>query len=109
MRVILESPYAGREELYTGYGRRCLKHSLGMGEAPLAMHLLYTQPGILRDHEPSERKRGMDAGREWVAVAEKVVVYIDHGISKGMEAGIQSGHEAGLEIEFRNIGQYGES
>ena len=48
--VIFESPYAGDVEANTEYARRCVRDSLMRGEAPIASHLLYTQPGIL--HEP---------------------------------------------------------
>jgi hypothetical protein len=63
--VILESPYAGDVETNTTYARACVRDSLSRGEAPLASHLLYTQPGILRDDVPDERQRGMDAGLAW--------------------------------------------
>jgi hypothetical protein len=39
------------------------------GEAPIASHLLYTQPGVLRDEIPEERRHGIDAGLAWGAVA----------------------------------------
>src|SRR6267142_2660884 len=37
-------------EANTETARRCVRNSLMRGEAPIASHLLYTQPGIL--HEP---------------------------------------------------------
>lgn len=46
-RVILESPFAGHVESNIEYARACIRDSLLRGEAPLASHLLYTQPGIL--------------------------------------------------------------
>lgn len=102
--VILESPYAGDVEANVAYARRCVRDSLLRGEAPIASHLLYTQPGILNDDIPSERKQGIDAGLAWRAVAHASVVYIDHGISKGMHYGIQAACDAGLPIEMRVIG-----
>lgn len=56
-RVVLESPYAGNfivRWLNRRYARKCVRHSLSLGEAPIASHLLYTQRGILRDHDPAE-------------------------------------------------------
>ena len=47
-RVIIESPYAGFVKRNEDYARECLRDSLMRGEAPIASHLLYTQPGVLR-------------------------------------------------------------
>jgi len=101
--VILESPFAGDVEANIEYARRCVKDSLMRGEAPIASHLLYTQPGILDDTIPEERTLGIDAGLAWRRVAEGSVVYTDRGISPGMEYGIQRAREAGLTVEFRTI------
>ena len=54
--VIIESPYAGDIEKNVEYARACVRDSLSRGEAPIASHLLYTQPGILKDEIPSERQ-----------------------------------------------------
>lgn len=54
-RVIIESPYAGDVKANVAYARRCVRDSLARGEAPIASHLLYTQPSVLRDHVPEER------------------------------------------------------
>ena len=83
-RVIVESRYAGDIEANTAYARACLHDSLLRGEAPLASHLLYTQPGVLRDDIPEQRKQGIDAGLAWRIVADYSVFYIDHGWSPGM-------------------------
>ena len=88
-RVILESPFAGDIEKNIKYARECVRDSLLRGEAPIASHLLYTQDGILDDRIPEERKWGIDAGLAWKSVAEKHVVYIDLGITPGMEYGIK--------------------
>ena len=64
-RVILESPYAGDVERNVAYARACLRDSLLRGEAPIASHLLYTQPGVLDDQIPEERQMGIDAGLAW--------------------------------------------
>tara|TARA_R100000687_G_scaffold76977_1_gene69211 strand:+ start:393 stop:734 length:342 start_codon:yes stop_codon:yes gene_type:complete len=101
--VILESPFAGDVEENTTYARACLRDSLSRGEAPIASHLLYTQPGVLDDDIPEERAWGIDAGLAWRRVAEGSVVYIDRGISKGMEYGIKAARDAGLPVEFRSL------
>lgn len=106
--VILESPYAGRTEKEiarnVAYARRALRDSLMRGEAPIASHLLYTQPGVLRDEIPEERRQGITAGLAWRRVAEASVVYLDLGLSSGMEYGITKAKEAGRPVEYRVIG-----
>ena len=104
-RVIIESPYAGDVERNTAYARRALLDSLMRDEAPLASHLLYTQPGVLDDGNWLERARGRKAGLAWVQHAEATVVYTDFGISAGMAAGIKLARDIGLPVEFREIGQ----
>lgn len=102
--VIVESPFAGDVEANIQYARRCVRDSLSRGEAPIASHLLYTQQGILDDDIPSERQWGIDAGLAWRGVAEASVVYVDRGISKGMEYGMAAAKEAGMPVEIRSIG-----
>lgn len=102
--VILESPFAGDEARNIAYGRRCLHDSLMRAEAPIASHLLYTQPGVLDDSIPEERTMGIEAGLAWRAVAQASVVYVDYGISKGMQYGIDAARAAGLRVEERTIG-----
>ena len=104
-RVILESPYAGNIKENILYARRCVRDSLSRGEAPIASHLLYTQDGILNDDDPKERKWGIDAGLAWMEYAEKQVVYVDYGISKGMDYGISHVENTDLPIEYREIGK----
>ena len=84
-RVIIESPYAGDIELNTRYLRAAMADSLARGEAPYASHGLYTQPGVLRDDVPEERKKGIEAGYAWAEVADAIAFYIDLGMSDGMQ------------------------
>jgi hypothetical protein len=102
-RVIIESPYSGDVDANVAYARRCVRDSLLRGESPIASHLLYTQPGILRDEVPEERRLGIDAGLAWGAVADVTAVYVDRGISPGMDEGIKNAREAGRYVEFRNL------
>lgn len=102
-RVILESPYAGDIERNISYARKCIRHSLSLGEAPIASHLLYTQEGILDDDDHEERQWGIDAGLVWKEVAESHVFYIDHGISSGMEYAIDFATNNNIPIEYRRI------
>jgi hypothetical protein len=102
-RVIIESPYAGDVAGNEAYLRRCLADSLARGEAPFASHGLYTQPGVLRDDDPEERGRGIQAGFAWGEVAEAVVFYTDRGMSTGMALGLERAKRSGQRVEFRTI------
>jgi hypothetical protein len=101
--VILESPYSGDVEANLAYARACLRDSLKRGEAPIASHLLYTQPGVLSDALPEERDLGIRAGLLWGTFAQKTVVYTDRGISEGMKLGIAAAQTEGRAIEYRSL------
>ncbi len=107
-RVILESPFAAPTPegiaQHVEYARACVRDCLKRGEAPLASHLLYTQPGVLADGVPEERKLGMEAGFAWSLFAQAVVVYTDFGISNGMQRGIEVAEKAGIPVEYRKLG-----
>jgi hypothetical protein len=105
--VILESPYAGDVEANVTYARGAMYDCLLHGEAPLASHLLYTQPGILDDNNPEERALGIEAGLAWARVAEAAVFYTDCGWSKGMLAAKERHLASGLPIEERSLVRYG--
>lgn len=101
--VILESPFAGDVDRNIEYARRCVADSLSRGEAPLASHLLYTQPGILDDTDPEQRSQGINAGHAWVHLADRMVVYTDRGISAGMRAGMAVAEKFNLPVDIRTI------
>jgi len=102
-RVILESPYAGDIERNIDYARKCVRHSLSLGESPIASHLLYTQDGILDDAVPDERMRGINAGLAWKEVADLQVFYIDYGYSNGMKFALEYAKEHKIQTEERLI------
>ena len=81
-RVIIESPYAGDVERNVKYAREALRHSLLLGEAPIASHLLHTQ--VLDDTVPEERLLGIRAGTAWFEGADVVAFYVNYGMSGGM-------------------------
>src|SRR5215475_4313700 len=104
-RIILESPLRGKDQAECDanlqYARDCLLHSLRMGEAPLASHLLYAQ--VLDDLKEDERELGMNAGWTWIPHAQYMVIYQDRGISVGMRRAIALAKEIKLPIQYRNI------
>lgn len=101
VRVLLVSPFTGARRRNTEYALRCLHDSLERGEAPFAPHLLYQR--VLDDEEPGQRDLGMAAGAAWLEVAEKVVAYIDHGVSDGMRREIAAATAAGIPVEMRSL------
>ena len=104
--VIIESPYAGDISRNVRYARACIRNSLLRGEAPIASHLLYTQPGILNDDVPEERAWGITAGVASLSVASVTAVYDDLGITRGMKYGIEAARDAGVFVEYRQLGQW---
>ena len=108
-RVVLESPFAGEIDRNVAYARRCVLDCLNRGEAPIASHLLFTQPGILKDEIPGDRELGIEAGLTWVQVADLMAVYTDHGISDGMENAMSRARLHKIPIEFRQLGDAADS
>lgn len=103
--VVVESPYAGDVEKNVNYARACMRDCFLRREYPFASHLLYTQPGVLDDKNPEERKLGIKAGLEWVKVAEATIVYTDLGITDGMKLGIERASLDGRVVEYRVLGK----
>lgn len=102
--VIIESPYAGDVEANIAYARKALADSIRYyGEAPIASHLLYTQPGILDDSLAHERALGIAAGLAWRAVAREAIFYVDRGWSAGMLAAKELYEREGFPFSIRSI------
>lgn len=107
-RVIVESPYAGDVEANETYAQRCMSDSLSRGEAPFLSHLLYTQ--VLDDTDATQRDQGIHAGFAWRSAADATIVYVDRGVSLGMEYGIEAAYRlADHEVEYRQLGAQGTS
>jgi hypothetical protein len=112
-RVVIESPFGrnvdGSKCTAAQYARnirylnRALAHSIAMGdEAPYASHRFY--PGLLDDTNAEQRALGMKMGLVWSEVAEKVVVYQDHGVTQGMSDALAQHRARGIPVVFRSIG-----
>jgi hypothetical protein len=107
IRTIIESPFAGNVEKNLAFLRACMRKCLLQGEAPFASHAIYTQPGVLDDNDPEERQRGIHAGLAWADVAQKIVTYTNHGISRGMESALARHRENGKVVEMRVLDGWG--
>ena len=101
--VFVESPYAGDVARNEKYARLAMRDCIQRGEAPYASHLLYTQPYVLDDLVPEERKLGIEAGFEFAKVCARSVFYIDFGLSKGMLGGVENAVKAGRLVEYRKL------
>mgnify|MGYP003693619951 CR=1 FL=1 len=113
--VIIESPYAGDIERNVAYARACMRDSLLRGEAPYASHLLYTQPGVLRDEVPQDRELGITSGFAFRRLADVIAVYTDLGISSGMRRAIEletvtyeDGHTNTRRLQMRSLPDWAE-
>jgi hypothetical protein len=106
--VILESPFRGTDleshALNIEYAWAAVKDCLSRGEAAFASHLFY--PHVLDDNIEAQREGGMSAGWDWMRVCDKVVCYVDRGISAGMIAGMHNAQDLGKRIEFRSLPGY---
>jgi hypothetical protein len=116
--VVVESPFAtstvvladGLEYVVDRaenilYARACLHDCLvNHGEAPFASHLLYTQPGVLDDDDPAQRKLGIEAGFELGWHAVRRVFYVDRGVTRGMRKGFDYAVEHCQACEIRTLG-----
>jgi hypothetical protein len=99
--VMICSPYSGDIIRNVSYAKMAVRDSLKRGEVPFAPHLHYPQPGILNDDDPDERELGMMAGMLWMYRADGLVVYRDHGITKGMQEEIDEALRIHHPIEYR--------
>lgn len=108
--VVVESPFAGPTpadiDRNMRYARACLADCLRRNEAPIASHLLYTQPGVLVDDVPEERRLGIEAGLAWARHGAASVVYVDLGVSSGMRQGIVHAHGHGRPVEVRRLPEW---
>jgi len=108
-RVILESPLRGEtyeeRQRNLSYARDCVLHSLWMGEAPIAFHLLYPERagGVLEEQNSDHRRLGLWCGNMWLKGAEAVIFYQDHGMTPGMTSRLEKAQDQDIRIQFRAL------
>jgi hypothetical protein len=109
-KVMIESPFRAdtlsEHNENRHYAHLAVEDSLTRGEAPFASHLFY--PYWLDDTDEAERRQGLCAGWSWLAVADRVAVYTDRGISSGMRAAINQALQLGIPVEKRTLKSEGE-
>lgn len=91
--VVYESPFASTDfdtfARNIAYARLLIREgATGYNEAGIASHVIWTQPGILRDTVESERNLGIACGIVFANMAKQGIIGhiygIDLGWSKGM-------------------------
>lgn len=111
-RVYVESPYAAPTPeglaANVAYAAACMRDALERGEAPLASHLLWTQPGILVDTDPLEREIGKDeCGFRFAETCAASAFYVNNPAkawSSGMSDGFADALRARRVPVFRWLG-----
>lgn len=103
--VMIETPLMARGERTMEdnlkYAKECMKDSVKKGEAPFAMHVLYTQ--VLDDNKYEERWQGILSGLAWSRRADAIVFYMDYGMSTGMNLAYEQAQLMGIKVEYRTL------
>lgn len=101
--VVIESPYAREKVHDIAYAKQCMKDSLARGEYPLSNCLLYTEHGILNLLNATDRYTEIASALGWMTVADRLVVYLDHGLTPIMEASIRHANAHRIPVDYRRI------
>lgn len=116
MLVVIESPWAGlgaasattlsqlEKCKAVDYLRNCVRDSLARSEIPWASHAMLALTRALWEEDEDQRAEGIQVGKKFIKdYADKVVVYSDFGISKGMQEAIIWARMHGKKVEIRKI------
>ena len=101
-RVVIESPYKGDVARNLAYLERCIADCLQRGEAPYASHKLLTT--VLDDTVLAERLQGIRCQLAWIEACDYVAIYMDYGITSGMQHAIDCCETLGVQTVKRAIG-----
>lgn len=106
--VILVTPFMAENPRVAAmcqrYAMRAVKDSIAKSEAPLAFHAFYYE--VLNVRNPIERDIGLQSQISWVKGCERVVVYVDLGITPAMQVVINAAQTKSKPVEYRTIGDY---
>jgi hypothetical protein len=61
----------------------------------------------LADNDPEQRTLGMNAGFSWLGVADASAVYVDLGVTDGMQTGIAKAQAIGVPVVYRKLIDWG--
>lgn len=85
--VVVESPWAGlgAGPKAVDYLRACIRDTLSRGEIPWASHAMLAYTRALYEEDEEQRNEGIEVCKRMIfSHAQKVVFYLDHGLSEGM-------------------------
>lgn len=101
-RVYIASPYRThvQRDTYDRYLKMCIQDSISRNEAPYAPHFIY--PLFMGVCEINDEKC-RDMANKFLIVCDKLAVYVDFGISEGMQAEIDLAKAQKKPIEIRRI------
>ncbi len=104
-KIQLESPFGaetrGQVALNVRYAFLAMHDSFMRGEVPNASHLSYTL--ALDDRLATERQLGIDAGLRMGDDTDYTAVYLDLGMSKGMQYGIEHAERVARPVVMRRL------
>lgn len=112
--VILESPYSGQIPRNVAYAQRAMNDARERGEVVIMPHLLWTQHHLAPNHfvcDWDQKYEVKNGGREVSLrqihklrkIADKVIFYMDYGLSSGMKDGFDQCKKEGIPYEERFI------
>lgn len=103
--VMIESPFSAatleEKNNNLAYARAAVQDSLQRGESPLAPHLWFTE--WLDDNDKAEREHGFACLESWMAKCDRVAVYTDRGLTRGIQFGIGLAFQLGKPVEWRTM------
>jgi hypothetical protein len=107
--VVIESPCKPSDTGFSwddhqDYLKLALRDSISRGEAPIASHGLFAFSNVFDDAAPDQRTACMEAGWCWIKHASAVIVYVDCGITEGMERAITVAGLNGVQVYYRSLG-----
>jgi hypothetical protein len=105
MLVVIESPWAGlgAGERAKKYLRNCIRDSLARNELPWASHGMLAWTEALYESDPEQRAEGINVNKRMILRADLIAVYLDHGVSKGMQTAITWARMHGKKVESRRL------
>ena len=113
--IILESPYSGDIPTHVAYAQRAMHNSREKGEIVIIPHLLWTQHHLAPTYfvcDWDDKYEVKNGGREESLkqicklrkMADKIVFYMDYGMSSGMKDGLEQCKRENIPYEERYIG-----
>ena len=100
--ICIESPLSGNVERNIAYADACMFDALERGEAPYLGHLLY--PRVYDDTNELHRTAGIAAHLAWLERSDRVVIYADYGVSRGMDDALTVARRIHKPIQWRQLG-----